>query len=254
MTGADRVPCPDCGRPLPARARFCGGCGRTITADAEDRSETLEREANQDRRRIHAVLGVYGGVFLVIVLLERAAHAGLLPPEAAAWLLPAGFLATGIVALHVRPETGWRAAAPIRVGARGLAEGIAAAPVSFGISVAYVAALRRILGPSDLVPPDETPVLLALLAGAVVPALVEEWLCRGVLWRTLEGAVSPRLLLVLTSLLFAFLHGLNGGFLLELPHRFASALVFGWLRARHRSLLPSVAAHFAHNSLAVLLG
>jgi membrane protease YdiL (CAAX protease family) len=53
--------------------------------------------------------------------------------------------------------------------------------------------------------------------------------------------------------LFAFLHGLNGGFFLEFPHRFVMGLMLGWLRARTGSLWPCVLAHFLHNGFVVVV-
>jgi membrane protease YdiL (CAAX protease family) len=61
---------------------------------------------------------------------------------------------------------------------------------------------------------------------------------------------SPRTAVVLAAVVFAFLHGLGGGWLLELPHRFGAGLVFGWLRWRSGSLLPAMLAHALHNGAA----
>ncbi len=61
---------------------------------------------------------------------------------------------------------------------------------------------------------------------------------------------SPRTALVLTSVLFAFLHGL-GGHMAALPHRFFLGLVAGWLRWKSGSLLPAILLHALHNAAAV---
>ncbi|MFY9343166.1 MAG: CPBP family intramembrane glutamic endopeptidase, partial [Planctomycetota bacterium] len=95
----------------------------------------------------------------------------------------------------------------------------------------------------------------AALAVAVVglAPIAEELLCRGAAWQAATRLGPPRVALGLTAVLFAFLHGLNGGYLLELPHRFAAGLIFGWLRWRTGSLVPAVLAHALHNGIALAL-
>ena len=78
-------------------------------------------------------------------------------------------------------------------------------------------------------------------------------MCRGVLWIALRPIVSSAVTIVSTASLFAFLHGLNGGFVLELPHRFVMGLCLGWLRAKTGSLWPCVLAHFLHNGIVTAL-
>lgn len=54
-----------------------------------------------------------------------------------------------------------------------------------------------------------------------------------------------------TALLFAMSHGLGGGGLLRVPHRFLVGLILGWLRARSGSLWPGILAHAVLNTLAI---
>ena len=88
---------------------------------------------------------------------------------------------------------------------------------------------------------------------AVLPALVEEWTDRGVLWLAIRPLVSERMTILATALVFAFMHGLDGSFLLGFPHRFVAGLLLGWLRARTGSLVPCILAHFLHNFLSLVL-
>jgi membrane protease YdiL (CAAX protease family) len=92
-----------------------------------------------------------------------------------------------------------------------------------------------------------------LLLSAVLPALIEEWMCRGALWVALRPIAARGTTILTTAALFATLHGLNGGFVLELPHRFVMGLLLGWLRARSASLWPCVLAHFLHNATVVVV-
>lgn len=91
---------------------------------------------------------------------------------------------------------------------------------------------------------------VALLVGA---PLVEEWLDRGVLLCAREPLTSERGRVVVSAMLCAIAHGLNGGFLLELPHRFVGRVVLGLLRSRSGSLAPPIVAHVTWNGLALAL-
>ena len=60
-------------------------------------------------------------------------------------------------------------------------------------------------------------------------------------------------------MLFALSHGLKGGGLFELPHRFAGGRMLGWLRHTSGSLAPCILApcilaNVIWNAVAVLLG
>ena len=94
-----------------------------------------------------------------------------------------------------------------------------------------------------------TPSLALLVELAVLPALVEEWLCRGVLWTACSRLTTPRRTVAATALLFAFLHAPAWG-LLGLPHRAVGGVVLGELRARTGSLVPCALAHFLNNAVA----
>ena len=98
----------------------------------------------------------------------------------------------------------------------------------------------------------EVALPVALLLGCVLPALVEEWICRGVLFVALLRVTSVRNTIVVSALLFALMHGLEA-YLVSVPHRFVAGLVFGYLRARTGSLVPCVIAHFVNNLLATLV-
>ena len=95
--------------------------------------------------------------------------------------------------------------------------------------------------------------LILVFAVAVLPALFEEWVCRGVLWAALRRITGPRMTILLTAGLFGLLHGLNGAGFLEAPTRFVMGLALGWLRLRTGSLWPPIALHFVNNALALLI-
>jgi membrane protease YdiL (CAAX protease family) len=143
---------------------------------------------------------------------------------------------------------------PFRPRATDLGWALAAA-AGGAVAGALWIGLFRALGPDGPDPATpEDPLILRLVAIAVFPAVVEEWLCRGVLWRPLRPLLSPGITILVTAILFAFLHGLGDGYLLEIPHRFVGGLLFGFIRERSGSLSAPMLAHFEHNAFWVLIG
>lgn len=86
--------------------------------------------------------------------------------------------------------------------------------------------------------------------GAVLPAVCEEALCRGLILRAAQRTLGPRAAALLAGFLFAVLH--------VDPYRFLNTLVIGCLlglcAVRAGSLLASVLMHLANNALAFLGG
>lgn len=92
-----------------------------------------------------------------------------------------------------------------------------------------------------------------VVAGPLLVAYTEELVFRGVLWTALAKVSSSSIRpLIQTSVLFALIHLVNRGGFYELPHRFVSGLLLGWLRLKSGSLLPSVHAHFVVLALATV--
>jgi membrane protease YdiL (CAAX protease family) len=236
--------CRACRAPLADGARFCRRCGAPTRAHGRALLERAATERAQLSRGATA-LGAACAVPLLLFAVGGRWLDGLDGwPALAAWLaIVAG---AGVIAAAVLGE--WRAAAPWRCAPRWLAAAVPAAALTFALAVGWV---RLLPGPLDpAAAPTELP--LALLVGTLVAApVVEELLCRGVAWRAAERLASPGAALVLTAILFGFLHGMNGGYVLELPHRTAAGLVFGWLRWRSGSLAPGVLAHALHNAAAL---
>ncbi|MCS6904350.1 MAG: CPBP family intramembrane glutamic endopeptidase [Bacteroidia bacterium] len=88
-----------------------------------------------------------------------------------------------------------------------------------------------------------------LLVFALVPAVSEELFFRGFLQNTLLRFLAPHTAVILTSLLFSFLHFQFLGFL----SRFLLGIFFGYLSLWHKNLLPPIAAHFTNNAFHVTL-
>ncbi len=92
---------------------------------------------------------------------------------------------------------------------------------------------------------------VGLLVFALMPAITEELAFRGYILSGLERTYSPRSAVLLSALLFAFLH-----VLLSLFQQFFGAallgLILGAVAVRTGSLWPGVVFHFVNNALGVL--
>ena len=270
---SETIHCPGCQKPLRKNARFCGGCGFKLDPDAPRTSpgkrgvegsraaskkkakrRSLSRSATQ--RTVLGIATCYVGVLALLLFFPWGSAES---SEPAADLLLQGMLSCAMLLL------GFLAAAVLGKGAvaesltepaeaRFLGIGAAAGVAALAFNAALLTLLGAALGESQwhgFAVPDSW--LLVLLGSAVLPAVAEEWLCRGVLWTGLKRITSERGTLILSSVLFAMLHGLGEARLLELPTRFLAGLVFGLLRSKSGSLQPGIVAHFANNSLACFL-
>ena len=95
---------------------------------------------------------------------------------------------------------------------------------------------------------DRGKLLPSLFAFAVLAPVVEELIFRGLLYGWIESRWGSKVALVVSSLAFAAAHFELAHILLVLPLGF----LFGWLRRRTNSLMPSMVSHIVNNGFAVL--
>ena len=107
----------------------------------------------------------------------------------------------------------------------------------------YLATFREIH--RALAPKDALDALVSVAVIALIPALAEELVVRGVLLPSLVRPIGPLQAVGASALLFALMHFDSYRFLFTL----AIGFVFGALRLRTRSLWPPIFAHAALNSL-----
>ncbi len=242
MTGASV--CRHCGAPLRAVTRFCGRCGRPTPTVRRERAAEERGEFRRSQRAGLAVAIVFVGVVLSLVAVFSISNGDRTAGTLLA-MLALDLAVGGVATWFLGPGAG-RESVPLRPAPRWTLLAVPVGAAAFAVSWGYVALLHAVTGGESGASPDG----LGILAAVVVAPLIEEWLCRGVLWTALSRVVPPRRTVVLTALLFAVMHGLQGLYL-ALPHRFVGGLLLGWLRWRSGSLVPCVVAHLVHNALAV---
>ncbi len=246
--------CPHCEISLRAEARFCGHCGRPAPRRLD--VDVVRDEIRRDRRHLRAVVTVFVGTLLALWLaglpFDEAEESAGQALTSFALQLAVGVLACVVVGGPQQFAATLRASLAGRPDLRSMALAVPVGVASYLAGVAWIGLLIAAVGAE----PGETDALpLWMILAVVVGApLVEEWIDRGVLWHIATPLAGERGAVWITATLFALMHGLNGGFVLELPHRFVAGLLFGWLRLRSGSLLPSIAAHMLVNGLAVGFG
>jgi membrane protease YdiL (CAAX protease family) len=97
----------------------------------------------------------------------------------------------------------------------------------------------------EFVPRQVVPSLLLL---AVLAPLVEELVFRGLIYGWVAGRWGTMAAFIVSSLAFAAAHFEPAHIVLVLP----LGLLFGWMRRRTDSLLPSLVSHIVNNGFALL--
>ncbi len=96
---------------------------------------------------------------------------------------------------------------------------------------------------------NQWPLAVSIVTIAVLPAVCEEALFRGALLRGLATRFHMPMAIGLSALVFSAYH-MN---LVQLIPTFTLGLVFGLIALRAASSLPTMLAHFANNSIALLV-
>lgn len=235
-----------------SEAKFCSKCGEATARHTGAVRRRYLHDRNERGRAIKAVGWVFvltlcglvlpflGGLspgpekdaFLTWPVLAVEVVSNLLVGAIGIWILAGNAFARSLKGL---PESRWIGIA------------VATVPVTILIANAMVWVVTT-FSPDDSEATFSVELSAIVVVGfTILPALLEEWLCRGVLWEALQRVVRPKIVVIGTAVLFAMMHGLNGAFVLELPHRFAIGLIYGWLRLKSGSLVPGIVAHFLHN-------
>ena len=91
---------------------------------------------------------------------------------------------------------------------------------------------------------------LSTETGLIPAPVAEELVFRGVIQSRLERAMPVWIAMVLQAVLFGFIHGTP----VQIGYAFLMGLLFGYIRYRTGSILPTIAAHAAFNAMNDPLG
>lgn len=198
-----------------------------------------------------AVLLATLGGYLTTVVILGSAHVDLLVTviagEAVLFLLPLAFvrIARGQRAMLGlrRPELRFVVAALLIGSSQWFLNLLAIEALDewIGISQEGISRLEKVA--------VEPPLALSLIAIAVMPALCEEVLFRGVFARGLATRFVPAVAIVMSAFAFSAFH-LS---IIQAVPTFLLGLVYGYLALAARSCIPTVIAHLVNNTLAILV-
>jgi len=90
-------------------------------------------------------------------------------------------------------------------------------------------------------------IFICIFIFAITPGVTEEFIFRGVLFSSLKNKYSWILVILITGIIFAFIHGINRAIPI-LP----VGIFLGWLRYRTQSIFSVIFFHICFNSIAVL--
>jgi uncharacterized protein len=127
--------------------------------------------------------------------------------------------------------------------------------VGFAVVVHLLAnAINRQLFDTDMVETSvyhqtQWPLLFCILFIGVYPAIFEELAFRGFLFNQLLRFTNPRSVIIITGILFAFMHFAFIGLLWYIP----IGLFWGYLRFRYRTIWYGMLCHFVYNTTIVVM-
>jgi len=93
-------------------------------------------------------------------------------------------------------------------------------------------------------------IALLFLSVAIVTPIVEELMFRGYILDAINRKHSDWTAIIWSSILFGLLHFLGGAF--HIGSALIGGIIYGWIRVRTGSLLPSIACHMVWNMLALI--
>ncbi len=121
------------------------------------------------------------------------------------------------------------------------------------MTVSFLGAFFSAFGMNYEVPYGENPsgilgFMLTVIATAVIPALVEEFACRGIILGSLRK-FGDGFAIMTTAIVFGIMHGNFQ----QMPFAFLTGLVLGFITVKTKSIWIAVAVHFFNNFISVVL-
>ncbi len=139
---------------------------------------------------------------------------------------------------------------PVLVASTGIFMGISVTGILFSLLVSAVFSVFG-LYPADIpliLPEDPLAAVLFILNTTAVPALIEEFVNRGIILGSLRR-FGDRFAIVVSSLIFALLHRNMS----QIPNAFLLGLALGYFVVKTNSIWTGMVLHFVNNLMALFL-
>ncbi|MBU1239576.1 CPBP family intramembrane metalloprotease [Myxococcota bacterium] len=242
--------CPHCSAPTRENARFCGKCGASFTGEILPRKP--RPQAATYIQTMAPALYLWGLLVLSNVIIGLYIHfsKNTSPKSTLALLGVDSFLILLFVAIK-SPRTFRLLRLPGRIP-RVVLDVLGTTALLF----LFIKIYSRVLSSTgfefmDYLPEYRNagwPLWVPFFTIALWPALFEELTFRGLIFEKLSMVGTQREAIILSSLLFSIIHLMPAVFI----SHFIIGLAFCNLRVTHKSLYPSMAAHFLYNSTVLL--
>ncbi len=230
--------CYKCGKENLPDASFCVECGNQFRGEKVD-----YYDVNKD----HYVQTI--GLFLCVVLIIVTAlvtHLPLLQHE----FLFHGLLLGTIVAFAAKDFKGFAGLFRFTFHLKPILLIVCITPLLAAVVAIVAGFLNTAIGAETeslyVTYMLNTPnmYLYGIVFVAILPGLLEEFLFRGILFNHLLKLTTPRITILITGILFAFVHFSVFSLLWLLP----IGLFLGYLRLRYRSIFYSIFFHIFYNA------
>lgn len=204
------------------------------------------------------VVLLYIGFYLLTILIVKLAHINTGTDAftyVAGLIAPLAICVTSVIILNVR-KVRFKEICPVKTNPKYY---LLAVILTFGLlfigtiaSSIFLAVLEFFgYNPGESFLPDITGVKIipAIISIAVVPALFEEFLFRGVILHSAEKSMGSIRAIFVTGFCFALMHGSPQ----QTIHQFLLGCGIAFLTIRSGSVLPGMLAHFLNNLIALLI-
>jgi len=101
----------------------------------------------------------------------------------------------------------------------------------------------------DIFKDSPAPLLYSVISLSLFPAIFEEIAFRGIMFNEINKIVSLKQTILITSILFTIIH-LS---LISAIWIFPIGLIFGYLRAKYRTIIYGIIGHFIYNTSILLI-
>jgi uncharacterized protein len=239
--------CENCGAPNLLHHKFCKSCGKPLK-----RAYGYQPVAVNQETTLYSILSFFIALVLIIGLYG---YTELFDPTFENSLLVDGIMALLVIGFSIGNRVQLAKLFNPAYFNPLKAVGFSLIMVGFAIVVHLLAGFINnqlfdgTVDATSIYQQTQWPLLFSLLFIGVYPAIFEELAFRGFLFNQLLRFTNPRSVIIITGILFAFMHFAFIGLLWYIP----IGLFWGYLRFRYRTILYGMLCHFVYNSTIVLL-
>ena len=233
--------CRNCNTSINKEQRFCTNCGKPI--------HSLRAEEIMNNKRPHQLLFAVFGAILVLIIASSFLNNG---NASGAFVFDTLFIIISIFFAAITFADFRETITPFRGKLFWLLTVVGLA-IGGAFSVNFLADLIRSMGNSQSVDylfhDTDFPLFYSIISIAVVPAIFEELLFRGILIGQIRKVMNKSSVILVSGFVFAILHLSPISLIWLIP----TGIFLGWLRFYTGQLWLGVLYHFTYNTTLILI-